>query len=475
MKNRDFANREGSYRLLPSVDQLMERQEVKELISNYSREFILHNIRELLAEIREAISHSKAEPQRVKKRLESLIDELKQRLKEQLSPTLLRVINATGVIIHTNLGRALLCPSAVKRLQELSCRYLNLEFSMEEGKRGARDLPVERLISRLFPGKSCLVVNNNAAAVLLVLNTLAEGREVIVSRGELVEIGGSFRIPEVMEKSGAILKEVGTTNKTRLADYKRAISRNTALLLAVHQSNFRILGFTESVGIEELVVLGKRYGIPVMEDMGSGNMVDLCPYGITDEPSVGEIVAKGVNILTFSGDKLLGGPQSGLIVGDEELIKKVKGNPLLRALRAGKLTYLALEATLMEYLKGRPEGSIPVLQMLSTSVEELQERAETIVKELRGDKGSSLNFELMEGVSKVGGGAVPLVELPTRLIGLSSTSNTTNEIARRLRMRSLPVIARIQEERVVIDLRTVLPSEDGELVKALKELDGGIK
>ena len=475
MKNRDFANREGSYRLLPSVDQLMERQEVKELISNYSREFILHNIRELLAEIREAISHSKAEPQRVKKRLESLIDELKQRLKEQLSPTLLRVINATGVIIHTNLGRALLCPSAVKRLQELSCRYLNLEFSMEEGKRGARDLPVERLISRLFPGKSCLVVNNNAAAVLLVLNTLAEGREVIVSRGELVEIGGSFRIPEVMEKSGAILKEVGTTNKTRLADYKRAISRNTALLLAVHQSNFRILGFTESVRMEELVDLGRQHGIPVMEDMGSGNMVDLCPYGITDEPSVGEIVAKGVNILTFSGDKLLGGPQSGLIVGDEELIKKVKGNPLLRALRAGKLTYLALEATLMEYLKGRPEGSIPVLQMLSTSVEELQERAETIVKELRGDKGSSLNFELMEGVSKVGGGAVPLVELPTRLIGLSSTSNTTNEIARRLRMRSLPVIARIQEERVVIDLRTVLPSEDGELVKALKELDGGIK
>ncbi len=475
MKNRDFANREGSYRLLPSVDQLMERQEVKELISNYSREFILHNIRELLAEIRETISHSKAEPQRVKKRLESLIDELKQRLKEQLSPTLLRVINATGVIIHTNLGRALLCPSAVKRLQKLSCRYLNLEFSMEEGKRGARDLPVERLISRLFPGKSCLVVNNNAAAVLLVLNTLAEGREVIVSRGELVEIGGSFRIPEVMEKSGAILKEVGTTNKTRLADYKRAISRNTALLLAVHQSNFRILGFTESVRMEELVDLGRQHGIPVMEDMGSGNMVDLCPYGITDEPSVGEIVAKGVNILTFSGDKLLGGPQSGLIVGDEELIKKVKGNPLLRAMRAGKLTYLALEATLMEYLKGRPEGSIPVLQMLSTSVEELQERAETIVKELRGDKGSSLNFELMEGVSKVGGGAVPLVELPTRLIGLSSTSNTTNEIARRLRMRSLPVIARIQEERVVIDLRTVLPSEDGELVKALKELDGGIK
>jgi len=473
MKNRDFASREGSYRLLPSVDQLMEREEVKELISNCSRGFILHNIREMLAEMREEISHGRAEPRMVKKRLEGLIDELKQRLKEQLSPTLRRVINATGVIIHTNLGRALLCPSAVERLQELSCRYLNLEFSLEEGKRGARDLPVERLISRLFPGKSCLVVNNNAAAVLLVLNTLAEGREVIVSRGELVEIGGSFRIPEVMEKSGAILKEVGTTNKTRLKDYKKVISPNTALLLAVHQSNFRILGFTESVAIEELVALGRQHGIPVMEDMGSGNMVDLSPYGIADEPSVGEIIAKGANILTFSGDKLLGGPQSGVIVGDEELIKKVKGNPLLRAVRAGKLTYLALEATLKEYLKGRPECSIPVLQMLSTSVEELQGRGEAIVKELRGDKGSSLNLELMEGVSKVGGGTVPLVEIPTRLIGLSSTANTPDEIARRLRMRSLPVIARIQEERVVIDLRTVLPSEDRELVKALKELAGG--
>ena len=473
MKNKGSTDHERSYRLLPSVDLLMEREEVKELISNYSREFILHNIRGLLAEIREEISQGKADPQGIEKRLEGLIDELRQKLKEQLLPTLRRVINATGVIIHTNLGRALLCPSAVGRLQELSCRYLNLEFSLEEGKRGARDLPVERLISRLFPGKSCLVVNNNAAAVLLVLNTLAEGKEVIVSRGELVEIGGSFRIPEVMEKSGAILKEVGTTNKTRLQDYERAISPNTALLLSVHQSNFRILGFTESVGIDDLVALGRRYGIPVMEDMGSGNMVDLSPYGITEEPSVGEIVARGANIVTFSGDKLLGGPQSGIIVGDKELIKRIRKNPMLRAVRVGKLTYLALEATLMEYLKGRPEDSIPVLQMLSTTVEELQGRGEAILEELGVDKGSPLNLELMEGVSKVGGGTVPLVEIPTRLIGVSSTTHSPDDIARRLRMRLLPVIARIQEERVIIDLRTVIPSEDGELIKALNELVQG--
>ena len=470
MKNKGSAGHERSYRLLPSVDQLMERKEVKELISSYSREFIRHNIRGLLAEIREEISQGKADSQVVEKRIEGLVNELRQRLKDQLAPTLRRVINATGVLIHTNLGRALLCPSAVERLQELSCRYLNLELSLEEGKRGSRDLPVERLISRLFPGKFCLVANNNAAAVLLVLNTLAEGREVIVSRGELVEIGGSFRIPEVMDKSGAILKEVGTTNKTRLQDYERAISRNTALLLSVHQSNFRILGFTESVGIEELVALGRRYGMPVMEDMGSGNMVDLSPYGITDEPSVGEIIVKGANIVTFSGDKLLGGPQSGIIVGDEELIKRIKENPLLRAVRAGKLTYLALEATLMEYLKGRPEDSIPVLQMLSIPVKELQGRGEAIIEELGVDKGFPLNLELMEGVSKVGGGAVPLVEIPTRLIGISSTTHSPDDIARLLRMRSLPIVARIQEERVVIDLRTVLPSEDGELVKALKEL-----
>jgi len=473
MKNASSANHERSYRLLPSVDQLMEKDVVKGLISNYSREFILHNIRELLAVIREEISQGKADPQGVKKRVEGLIDELRQRLEEQLSPTLRRVINATGVIIHTNLGRALLCPSAVERLQELSCRYLNLEFSLEEGKRGARDLPVERLISRLFPGKSCVVVNNNAAAVLLVLNTLAEGKEVIVSRGELVEIGGSFRIPEVMEKSGAILKEVGTTNKTRLQDYEKAISPHTALLLAVHQSNFRILGFTESVRMEELVALGRRHGIPVMEDMGSGNMVDLSPYGIPDEPSVGEILARGANIMTFSGDKLLGGPQSGIIVGDRELIARVKVNPLLRAVRAGKLTYLALEATLVEYLKGRPEVSIPVLKMLSTSVEELQGRAEAIIEELRRVKGSSLNVELMEGVSKVGGGTVPLVELPTRLMGVNSPRYTADTISRKLRMRSLPVIARIQEEKVVIDLRTVLPSEDRELIQALKKLARG--
>ena len=470
MKNKSSENHDKGYRLLPSVDQLMEKNEVKQLISRYSREFILHNIRELLAAIRNEISQGKADLQEVKKRAEGLIDELRQRLKAQLSPTLHRVINATGVIIHTNLGRASLCPSAVERLQELSCRYLNLEFSLEEGRRGARDLPVERLISRMFPGKSCVVVNNNAAAVLLVLNTLAEGKEVIVSRGELVEIGGSFRIPEVMEKSGAILKEVGTTNKTRLQDYERAISPDTALLLAVHQSNFRILGFTESVRMEELVALGRRHGIPVMEDMGSGNMIDLSPYGITDEPSVGEILEKGANIISFSGDKLLGGPQSGIIVGDRELIARVKVNPLLRAVRAGKLTYLALEATLMEYLKGRPEVSIPVLQMLSTSLEELQGRAEAIIEELGKVKGSSLKVEIMEGASKVGGGTVPLVELPSRLIAVTSTRHNADNISRKLRMRPLPVIARIQEERVVIDLRTVLPSEDRELVKALKEL-----
>jgi L-seryl-tRNA(Ser) seleniumtransferase len=457
-------------RQLPSIDGLLQKSDIRQLIKKYGRKLILMISRGILEQWRNEIKSGIRAEEILDKALANIAQEIKARTEEWLASPLIPVINATGVIIHTNLGRALLSQAAADRLASLSRSYLNLEFQLETGKRGARDEPIEKLINQLYPKRSCLVVNNNAAAVLLILDTMARGKEVIVSRGELVEIGGSFRIPEVMKKSGAILREVGTTNKTHLYDYEQAINENTALLLQVHPSNFRVLGFTETVSTEELVKLAKRHNLPIAQDMGTGNMIDIEGYGIYDEPYVSQILSTGVDLISFSGDKLLGGPQCGVIIGDRKLVMKLKKNPLLRALRVGKLTYLALEATLRSYITEKASKDLPVLQMLSMSKREIAYRAHRFVDELIPELKNAVDIQLIDGSSKVGGGTVPLEKLPTKLIAIKSQKLSSEDILVRLRENSIPIIGRIQKDLVVLDLRTVLKYEEEDLKAALRNI-----
>jgi L-seryl-tRNA(Ser) seleniumtransferase len=404
------------------------------------------------------------------------------------------VINATGVILHTNLGRAPLSPSAIEHIRETATTYSNLEFDIESGERGKRDVHVDRLFRKLLSGDeldstgrartpvapqpfqsgdtgvlardsliSTIVVNNNAAAVLLALNTLAEGGEVIVSRGELVEIGGSFRIPDVMAKSGASLREVGTTNRTRISDYERAINEHTKLLLRVHRSNFEITGFTEQPDIRQLVELAAKHKLPLLEDLGSGALFDLRTVGISNEPSVLDSLRAGVNVVTYSGDKLLGGPQAGLISGREDLVQKMRGNSLFRALRVDKLTYAAIEATLLAYVK-RDYNAIPALRMMQLSKAEIGERAQNLVSQI---DLRQIKAGLIDGESLIGGGSAPSSVLPTRLIAITAKNLSANELAARLRRSDPPVIARVEDGQVLIDLRTVSPAQDEVLRKIL--------
>ena len=383
------------------------------------------------------------------------------------------VINATGVILHTNLGRAPLAESALRRVMEVAGRYSNLEFDIIAGERGKRDTHVERLFSRLLnqdgvTGIRTVVVNNCAAAVMLALNSLAEGGEVIVSRGELVEIGGSFRVPDVMNKSGAVLREVGTTNRTRVEDYERAINDKTRLLLRVHRSNFAIIGFTEQPSLEELCALGRKHKIPVMEDLGGGALVPLRSLGI-NESGVAESLRAGVDIVTYSGDKMLGGPQAGMLSGREDLIKKVRSNPLFRALRVDKLTYAVLEATLMEYVRQNHEA-IPFLRMMHMSASHIKTRAEALQSQLAA--ASRLRMEVIEGESLVGGGSAPTSKLPTFLLAVTAEKLSAAELATRLREFEIPIVTRVDEGRVLLDLRTVFEDEEHRVVKALAEASG---
>jgi L-seryl-tRNA(Ser) seleniumtransferase len=392
---------------------------------------------------------------------------------------LLPLINATGVILHTNLGRAPLAAAALERVQATAGAYSNLEFDLATGERGKRDVHVDRLFRKLLAdesvdghsvdGVSTIVVNNNAAAVLLALNSLAEGGEVIVSRGELVEIGGSFRIPDVMSKSNATLREVGTTNRTRIDDYERAINERTRLLLRVHRSNFEISGFTEQPGLEELVALALRRNLPLMEDLGSGALFDLRSVGINGEPGVIDSLRLGVDIVTYSGDKLLGGPQAGLISGRADLVARMRSNSLFRALRVDKLTYAALEATLLAYVK-RDHDAVPVLRMMRVSKDEIGRRAEEIVSAIGPDQGKHLKLELVDGESVIGGGAAPSAVLPTRLIALTHGELSADELCARLRANVPGIIARVEEGRVLLDLRTVFPEQDANLTAALASL-----
>lgn len=368
-----------------------------------------------------------------------------------------RVVNATGIILHTNLGRAPLCPEAIERLVEVGGSYSNVEFDLETGRRGLRYDHVRRLLCALSGAEDALVVNNNAAAVLLVLNTLAEGKGAIVSRGELIEIGGEFRIPEVMEKSGARLREVGSTNRTRLSDYEKAlVSGETGVILKVHTSNFRIVGFTEETKLEDLLALGRKYHVPVMDDLGSGCFIELDRYGLEREPTVQEVLATGVDVVTFSGDKLMGGPQAGIILGKEKILEKIKKNPLNRALRIDKLTLAALEATMIQYLQ--PEKAVVnlgVLRALTEPLDAVTRRARKLLVMLKNSVTEGMKFSVKQGTSLAGGGALPTRDIPTALLSIRSEILSPNTLEASLRGLEVPVIARIADDEVLFDLRTV--------------------
>ena len=404
---------------------------------------------------------------------------VERQVRQSLTYSLRPVINATGVILHTNLGRAPLAASALEHIRDAASGYSNLEFEIETGERGKRDVHVDRLFRKLLnegfagevaratqPNISTIVVNNNAAAVLLALNTLAEGGEVIVSRGELVEIGGSFRIPDVMSKSSATLREVGTTNRTRVADYEQAINEKTRLLLRVHRSNFQITGFTEQPQIEELAALSRARNIPLMEDLGSGALFDLRSIGVSGEPGVLDSLHAGADVVSYSGDKLLGGPQAGILSGRIDLINRMRANSLFRALRVDKLTYAALEATLLAYVK-HDHNAIPALRMMHLSKEEIGQRAEAIAAKTRS---SGLTVEIIDGESVIGGGAAPSAVLPTRLLAVTREGLSVDQISVRLRASEPPVIARVEEGRVLLDLRTVFPEQDETVTVALRAL-----
>jgi L-seryl-tRNA(Ser) seleniumtransferase len=381
------------------------------------------------------------------------------------------VINATGVIVHTNLGRSLLADAAVENLTAISNRYSNLEFDLPTGKRGSRYSSVEDILCEITGAEASMVVNNNAGAVLLCLETIAKEKNVIVSRGELVEIGGSFRIPDVMKKSGAILKEIGATNRTHLKDYEDAVENDTGLFLKVHKSNYSVVGFSTEVSLKELVELGNKYHIPVMEDLGSGTFIDFSKYQMRKEPTVQESVASGADVITFSGDKLLGGPQAGIIVGKKEIIDKIKQNPITRALRIDKLTLAALEGTLRLYRDERKAvQAIPTLHMLTLPVEKIEIKAKKLQKMLEKIKDQRLDVKLIDLSSKAGGGSLPLLNLPSKCLGIRIKGISPNHIEKFMRKNSPPILGRIEEDLYIMDLRTILDDELSIIKDAFKSL-----
>jgi L-seryl-tRNA(Ser) seleniumtransferase len=486
------------FRELPSVDDVLRSPEIALLAEAHGVPALADATRAVLGRLREEIAAGLLDESGLRLALNGISNAIESHLRRSLAPSLRPVINATGVILHTNLGRAPLTETAFDHIRATAGRYSNLEFDLESGERGKRDVHVNRLFRKLLadsssarvgtppahvataasavpPGRSpadpphisTIVVNNNAAAVLLALNTLADGGEVIVSRGELVEIGGSFRVPDVMAKSGATLREVGTTNRTRIADYEKAINERTRLLLRVHRSNFEITGFTEQPSTAELVELARTRGVPLMEDLGSGALVDLQGFGINGEPSVLDSLRAEVDIVTYSGDKLLGGPQAGLLSGRSDLIARMRSNSLFRAVRVDKLTYAALEATLVAYVK-REYEAIPTLRMMSLTKEEIGARAEALVKSLHPT--GVMTVETAEGDSVIGGGAAPSSVIPTRLLALTHANLSASELAERLRTLDPPIIARVEEGKVLLDLRTVFPEQDASIATAIRRI-----
>jgi L-seryl-tRNA(Ser) seleniumtransferase len=466
------------YRKLPSVDELLHRPDLAALVAGEGSSSVTDAARAVLTRLRAEIAAARLDVAAVDLALSGIASAIERQVRQSLIYSLRPVINATGVILHTNLGRAPLPESALEHVRNVASGYSNLEFDVATGDRGNRDVHVDRLFrkvlnagfagedARVTPDISTIVVNNNAAAVLLALNTLAEGGEVIVSRGELVEIGGSFRIPDVMSKSNATLREVGTTNRTRVADYERAINEKTRLLLRVHRSNFQITGFTEQPQIEELATLARTRNIPLMEDLGSGALFDLHSIGVSGEPTVLDSLHAGADVVSYSGDKLLGGPQAGMLSGRRDLIARMRANSLFRALRVDKLTYAALEATLLAYVR-YDHDTIPALRMMHLPKEEISRRIQTVAAK---SASPELTIEIIDGESVIGGGAAPSAVLPTRLLAVIRTGLSADEISARLRASEPPVIARVEEGRVLLDLRTVFPEQDENVTTALRAL-----
>lgn len=462
-------------RLLPSVDQMLRKPEVQDMMERHARATVTEVIRRVLQETRQSIMEDEYNGEISAGAIEGrLVRVLDERLKKESRGNLREVINGTGVVIHTNLGRSPIAERAVDDLARLSGVYVNLEYDLQSGGRGSRHDIVRDLLRGITGAEDCMVVNNNAAAVLLVLSAMASGKEVIVSRGELVEIGGSFRVPEVMEQGGARLVEVGTTNKTYIEDYRRAINENTGLLLKVHTSNYRICGFTRQASREELAALGREFGIPVVEDLGSGMFVDLGEYGIGHEPTVQDSIRSGMDIVTFSGDKLLGGPQAGIIAGRKEYIRKIAKHPLARAVRVDRLTLSVLESTLRIYAESeRVVERIPVLSMLTMPVDRLKRRAERLVELLAGIEPYA-EIAVETEYSQVGGGSLPLERIETRVLSVLPKSMTLNQLEEGLRMANTPVIGRIARDRFLIDVRTVFDHQLPMLAKMLAMvLSGG--
>ena len=466
------------FMLIPKIDDLLEDDNIKKLLDIMPRKLVVDAIREEVDLLRDNIKNGSLDEEEVKKINNILPERIVNRANKKNSYKLKRVINGTGIVIHTNIGRSLISEEVMNNIKEIAVNYSNLEYDLEKGMRGSRYSHLEDIIVEITGGESAMVVNNNAAAVMLVLSTMAKEREVIVSRGELIEIGGSFRIPDVMEQSGATLVAVGTTNKTHLWDFENAINEETAALLKVHTSNYRILGFTSSVSSEELYSLKQKYNIPLIEDLGSGVLIDLSKYGLEYEPTVQDSIKNGVDVVTFSGDKLLGGPQAGIIVGKKKYIEAMKRNPLTRAFRVDKFTISALEATLKLYIDEKEAvEKIPTLRMLSMDIDELKNKAEVLynllMENINCDK---CKVEIVDDYSEVGGGSLPLEKMPTRCIRFELSGLSVSEFERHLREYKTPIITRVYKDKVFIDIRTVREDEfniivDG-IVYALRKLEG---
>lgn len=455
-------------RLLPSVDELFKQEKLKEINETIPATRIKNSVRDALAALREEYLSKKDDPDFVPYQEAEIIDKVISRIMADHETSLKKVINATGIVIHTNLGRSLLAEVVKDALLDAAFSYNNLEYDLESGRRGSRYTHLESTIKELTGAEDVLVVNNNAAAVMLALNTMVKGKEAIISRGELVEIGGSFRVPEVLKMSGGFLKEVGTTNKTHLYDYEDAITEDTGLLLKVHTSNYHIIGFTETVDSQELVQLGKKYDLPVMDDLGSGLFVDLADYGLIYEPTVRDTLAKGVDVVTFSGDKLLGGPQAGIIVGKKKYIQAMKNNQMTRALRVDKMTIAALEATLRLYLdEERAMTQIPTMRMLTITKAELAERAEVLYRVLLR-KVKTATLDVVDATSQVGGGSLPQEQLPSKAVTIVPMNMSLNDFERRMRTGKYHVIGKIHKDRFEIDVRTLLEGDLPKVVDAVK-------
>ncbi|MEN8263411.1 MAG: L-seryl-tRNA(Sec) selenium transferase [Nitrospirota bacterium] len=449
---------------LPQVDECLKSPLGQKWIESHYRKIVIRSIREVIDSRRKEILEGK----KPEISIDAMAEDIERLIRKYSSYKLRPLINASGVVIHTNLGRAILSDKAIENVLATSGSYSNLEYEISKGKRGKRYSHIKSIICELTGAEDAVVVNNNAAAVLICLDTFAKGREVIVSRGELIEIGGSFRVPAIMQSSGAILREVGTTNKTHLSDYENALCGNTALFLKVHQSNYKVIGFTGEVPVEELVKLGREFKIPLVDDLGSGCMISLKKYGIHDEPTVQEVLSSGVDLVTFSGDKLLGGPQAGIIAGKAKMIRKIQKNPMMRAMRIDKMTFAALEATFMQYLDEEEAiRNIPTVRMLTQTQEAIRKRARKILSALKKTISDNAGIEIITDQSRAGGGSLPEADFPTFAVSIKPHGFSVNELEKRLRLGGPPVISRIKEDVILIDARTVQDKEVKTLVSCI--------